>query len=153
MLCPRSRAICTLSERLYTVASMRQRVLWLAALTTSVTLMMRLQMQRIKQKVMKKRKRETRRRLKKRKSADALDADKNHKRKRKLPRRSTKKIRKKTLHSHNHSNNSPMKIRATSLRELKESTEKKKWLSRSLMKQNNLKRSIRLVFKSTTDSL
>ena len=84
---------------------------------------------------------------------DALDAGKNHKRKRKLPRRSKKKTIKKTLLNHNHSNNSLMKIRATSLRELKESTEKKKWLSRSLMKQNNLKRSIRLVFKSTTDSL
>ena len=134
-LCPRSRAICTLSERLCTVASMRQRVLWLAALTTSVTLMMRLQMQKIKQqKEMKKRKRETRRRMKRRKNVDALDAGKNLARKRKLPRRSKKKTRKKTLLNHNHSNNSPMKIRATSLRELKESTEKKIWLSRSLMK-------------------
>ena len=114
---------------------MRQRVLWLAALTTSVTLMMRLQMQKIKQqKEMKKRKRETRRRMKRRKNVDALDAGKNLARKRKLPRRSKKKTRKKTLHSHNHSNNSLMKIRATSLRELKESTEKKIWLSRSLMK-------------------
>ena len=136
-MCPRSRAICTLLARPCTVALMRLRILWLAELTTSVTLMMRLRMQRIKQKVMKKRKRETRRRKNRKKNVDALDVGKNQKRKRKLPRRSKTKIRRKTLHNHNNSNNSLMKIKATSLRELKESTEKKKWLSRSLMKQNN----------------
>ena len=109
MLCPRLKATFTLSVRLYTVASMRQRIQWLAVLITSVTLTMRLLKQIIKQMIMKKRKKETRKKWK-RKNADAHDADKNQTRKRKLPRYSKLKNRRKTLLKHK---NNQRKIRAT----------------------------------------
>ena len=105
----------------------------------------------IKQTMMKKRKRETMRRWR-RKSVDARDVDKNQKRRIKLPRYSKTKTRRKTLHHHRPSSNSLRKIRAILQKELKESFEKKKWLSRSLMKQINLKASTRLASKSMTNS-